>query len=109
DKKGRFSSLFAVHGVRTEQSFFQKFREIAPTVRHDMDMNCMDRFMDTVDYAVWSELNFPVGKNIDSLQFGRDAPPIREKAQAVPGLDELFQDGVGHVRAFSFGDEIENA
>jgi len=87
DRKGRFSNLFAVHGVRTEQSFFQNFREIAPTVRHNMDMNCLDRFMDTVDYAIWSELDFPIGKNIDSLQFGRreGCAPDQGKGAGCPG------------------------
>ena len=74
-----------------------------------MDVNCMGRFMDAVDYAVWTKLDFPVRKNIDSLQFGRDAAPIKEEAEAVPGLDELLQKGLSRVRSFSVGDKLENA
>ena len=93
---------------KSKQSFFQEFRKIAPTVRHDVDMNLVGLVMDAVDYAVWLGLDFAIRKNVDPLQFRRDAAPIGKEAQAVPGLNELLQKGFAHVRSFPVGDEIEN-
>lgn len=92
-----------------QESFLQQFREIAPTIRHDMDMNRMCPFMDPIDNAARMQLDFPVGENVDPLQFRRDAAPIRQETQAVTGLDELFQEGLGHVWPLSLGDKINNA
>ena len=69
---------------RAKQSFFQKFREIAPTVGHNMNINRMDRFMDTVEYAVWFGLDFPVRKNVDSSQFRGGCGPDREAGADCP-------------------------
>lgn len=87
ERKGREEDgtrLRAVHGEKAEQTFFQKLREIAPTVRHNMDMNHMGRFMATVDYAIRFELDFPDSGWIKKTRLPDHQSPFTNKSDYLP-------------------------